>query len=670
MEYLTAALAWVAAHRGDIETWASIAALAAALIGGTWKLTSVVLRKFQERRLRIREGAGSFTRDQISAAVAGYVPPDCTQLDPAGEEDLRRLVAVREPLIEKLIDLLSNEHEGKHIILLADSGMGKTSFLINFYYLSQYRLRGPLFPAALVSLARSSSLEQIKAVRNKSETVLLLDAFDEDTQAIRDHRSRLAEIMAAAADFRRVVVSCRTQFFLSDEEIPRETGVLKIGPRTGGESQQYIFYKLYLAPFRDRQIREFLHRRIPFWHPIQRRRAFSIVDDIPELSVRPMLLSVVPDLLAAGKRVHELYELYEFMVGSWVQREQSWIDSNVLMQSSLELAWDLYVNRSVRGSERMPPEQLEALLSSHAPKVERWRLTGRSLLNRDAEGHFKFAHRSVLEYLFVRRFIEGDERCANQRWTDLMRELFLSWAVCAVRAGRTAELSRILGMDLRETGLYPLFPAPRASTTMSLAMLKAPSRRQGPLRTAGRIGPETRSVFASVVSSRGTVYVCDPARDTVCCLPFDPAEPDDIDHDRALYRLTDTQLKRQLENLVETEADGRGDWRAPTIEDFDSLFYVNVRTTVLLPGEVYWSADLGEDGSRLCVVAGTDEAYSADFTLVAVRKIEGRRGSGLSYRVLKPNRQRMEGSVVRAARALLVRTTIGDADDFRHGLPT
>lgn len=668
MEYLSTALAWVGAHRDEIETWASLGALIAAVIGGAWTLFSFALRKSRERRLRIREGAGSFTRDQIAEAVRGYVPPDCTQLDPAGEEDLRRLVAVREPLIEKLIDLLSNEHEGKHIILLADSGMGKTSFLINFYHLSQYRLRGPLFPAALVSLARPSSLEQIKAVRDKSDTVLLLDAFDEDTQAIRDHRSRLAEIMAAAADFRRVIVSCRTQFFLSDEEIPRETGVLKVGPRSGSESHQYAFYKLYLAPFKDRQIRQFLHRRIPFWQPIQRRRAFNIVDEIPELSVRPMLLSVVPDLVAAGKRVHELYELYEFMVSSWVHREQDWIDSNVLMQSSLELAWDLYVNRSVRGSERIPPEQLETLVSSYAPKAERWRLTGRSLLNRDAEGQFKFAHRSVLEYLFVRRFVEGDERCASHRWTDLMRELFLSWAVCAVRAGRTSELSRILRMDLRETGLYPLFPTPRAPATMSPAMLKAQSRRQGPLRTAGRMGPETRSVFASVVSSRGTVYVCDPARDTVCCLPFDPAEPDDIDHDRALYRLTDAQLKRQLESLVEAEADGRGDWRAPTIEDFDSLFHVNARSPILLPGEAYWTADLAEDGSRLCVVAGAEGAHSADFALVAVRKVEGRRGGGLSYRVLRPNRQRMEGSVVRAARALLVRTTVGDADDFQHGL--
>lgn len=249
-----------------------------------------------------------------------------------------------------------------------------------------------------------------------------------------------------------------------------------------------------------------------------------------------------------------------------------------------------------------------------------------------------------------------------------MRELFLSCAVCAARRGGVSELRKLLSVDLRKTGLYPLFPLPRAPAVMNLTALKARSRQRGLFRTTGRMSPETCAAFVGVISHRGTAYVCDPTRDAIYCLPFDPAEPADVDHDRAVYRLTDAQLKRQLEELVRTEADGRGDWRPPTIEDFDSLVYVNALSTVLLRGEAYWTADVAEDGTRLCVVVGAEGAYSPDFTLVALRKIDDRGREDLSYRVLKPNRQRMDRAVVRAPRALLVRTSIGDADGFRHFL--
>jgi hypothetical protein len=96
-------------------------------------------------------------------------------------------------------------------------------------------------------------LERISKIDDKQNTVLFLDAFDEDTKAIADHKARLLEIMDACKDFRRILITCRTQFFPSDEEIPVRTGIFKFEPRRVGESAEYEFWKMYLAPFSDAQ---------------------------------------------------------------------------------------------------------------------------------------------------------------------------------------------------------------------------------------------------------------------------------------------------------------------------------------------------------------------------------------------------------------------------------
>ncbi|MGH7454916.1 MAG: DUF1566 domain-containing protein, partial [bacterium] len=53
--------------------------------------------------------------------------------------------------------------------------------------------------------------------------------------------------------------------------------------------------------------------------------------------------------------------------------------------------------------------------------LDEWQLSSRALLNRDAMGNYKFAHSSIMEYLFVKRFTDGDEACRGLEWTDTMK---------------------------------------------------------------------------------------------------------------------------------------------------------------------------------------------------------------------------------------------------------
>lgn len=212
----------------------------------------------------------------IENAIRNYIEPDCQSLDPAGFEEPRGIVGTRQKLFATIDGALDHQTEYSYLILLADSGMGKTSFFMNYY--ARHRRSRKLrkkFDLALVPLGIPNADDYIQNIPNKQKTVLCLDALDEDTLAIVDHVARLHDLLALTRDFERVIIACRTQFFPKDEEIPRETGVLKIGPKTAGESGQYLFHKLYLSPFTDVQVKAYLKRRYPFKQMRKREQAMA-----------------------------------------------------------------------------------------------------------------------------------------------------------------------------------------------------------------------------------------------------------------------------------------------------------------------------------------------------------------------------------------------------------
>ncbi len=74
----------------------------------------------------------SFTDAEITQAVVNYIEPDASNVDPANEDDLRDFAFVREqvfPAIDRSLD----STDKVHVLVLADSGMGKTTLLLNLY---------------------------------------------------------------------------------------------------------------------------------------------------------------------------------------------------------------------------------------------------------------------------------------------------------------------------------------------------------------------------------------------------------------------------------------------------------------------------------------------------------------------------------------------------------
>jgi hypothetical protein len=115
-----------------------------AIIGGLYAAGATVIpwwRTWRDRRsLRKRLGADLYTPEDIIRATTYYIRPKCQDVDPAGSEEFRKVYAMQEDLFEAVDRFCVSPWEHKYTILLADSGMGKTSFVLN-YYVHHWRRR-------------------------------------------------------------------------------------------------------------------------------------------------------------------------------------------------------------------------------------------------------------------------------------------------------------------------------------------------------------------------------------------------------------------------------------------------------------------------------------------------------------------------------------------------
>lgn len=466
-------------------------------------------------------------------------------------------------------------------MLLADSGMGKTTFALN-YFERQSRKKGAL-GCVVIPLGRTNAVDQIHKVPDQSGKILILDAFDEDADALSGSNGRIQELMSAASDFAAVILTCRSQFFLSDAAIPNETGVSMIGPRRAGEAGAYKFYRLYLLPFNEEQISQYLRRTFPVWSFVRRGASRKLVREIPELSVRPMLLELIPELAKSRKEIRELFDLYEFMVEQWLERESRWISKDSLREVSKNLAVYMFCNDSGRTIDRFSLSELQSIADDGGEEGGWRHFTSRSLLNRDSSGLYKFAHRSIAEYLFVVSALDGEERCFTRPWTDFMREVFVSWGATHCTPSQTARAREILQMDLRPTQLLPLsapLPVPRVLSTIDLLKNFTTDRRD--IKRRRPVPVAWRGINLRVRKEGNVIEIYDFEYNLAWRIvqTLELGDRDEVE----VYKHNIADLNKRL---------GYG-WRLPSSAEFMSLLEIEKTLnigSVIDPNYYYWIGD-------------------------------------------------------------------------------
>jgi len=320
--------------------------------------------------------------------------------------------------------------------ILGGSGMGKTTFAVNLVrkYINKYKEKTLPYPIKLLYCgARKDEgvllIDDIRRIENKENTILVLDALDENNEAITNFGDFFPKLLKAFKDFRIVVLTCRTQFFESKNDEP---SLLPFRDET--TKQQKRFKKYYVSPFNKEEVNHYLNKKY-FLRVLKRIKAGKIMENCKKIMARPLLLSYMDDLVNAEIPKESISGIYNIIIDKWLEREAKFAtDENTegYKQKLLDFSTDMAVYMARFGYTEYNKEGFNEIIDKHAISISEKNLKGRSLLNRNSNDDYKFAHKSFLEYL-VARNIYKDGRCDIDSldctsydmipvfWTDLIK---------------------------------------------------------------------------------------------------------------------------------------------------------------------------------------------------------------------------------------------------------
>jgi hypothetical protein len=408
---------------------------------------------------RIRADAPDYWLEKLRASTRAYIEPYGATEDPSAFLHYGQHPRAKEPIFAMLRDRLRYEQQKFYGLILADSGMGKSTLLENLFIREARKKFGQRTQFALISLAQKDPIGKIRQIDSPRDKVLLLDAFDEDQRAYERVDRRMAELLGAAEDFAGVIVTCRTQFFLNAGTLPLVTGRSAVGSYSANGPSAHELSVIYLVPFTVEQIRSYLWRKIPFYRPQVRQRALAIARTIEEESTRPMLLEVITRIAQAHHQEHErygLFQLYHELLNFWSHRERKWVAPQTLLLASRLLARAMARKRLEGQPPTMAPVEATAMLREQGVVIEEWRLRSRSLLNRTETGDLKFSHLSILEYFLVLDVVDHGGAQFPPMWSDQMRAVFIDWLQGAPKDAADLRLREITSSPIWADAFFPL----------------------------------------------------------------------------------------------------------------------------------------------------------------------------------------------------------------------
>ncbi|MCP4107377.1 MAG: NACHT domain-containing protein [Desulfobacteraceae bacterium] len=348
---------------------------------------------------------------------------------------------------------LTNTSEQKHLILLGDYGMGKTSFFK--YYsatLAKEILNGkpfkrfPVFISLTNTSPRHGGINQtIKAfvaehlgveyalfekLVQKGKILFLLDAFDE-MGYIGTHEQRFKqfnEIWQLAVSNNKIMLSGRPSYFPTEFELK---SILNI-PKKGHETTQVRPYseKLVLNPLDDTRIKEYIGK---YYTDNEVKIYLDWIknnDSIHELCRRPSMMHIIREIIPELYKQNEnklinASDVFEQYINFWFDRqEEKGVPSvfekyspekkSLILSFYKELASDFHLSRILKAKSETIIEKLHSIIDAKGIKgfdkkefiegFEAEILTGYFIEIEDDE--YKFVHKSFYEYFLANKIIE------------------------------------------------------------------------------------------------------------------------------------------------------------------------------------------------------------------------------------------------------------------------
>lgn len=298
-------------------------------------------------------------------------------------------------------------------LVLGGSGMGKSSFLVAL--LRRYVMRHPWqrdYEIELIDLGRKDCLNYIIGIQDKASTILLLDALDENREASSCFESFIVKLEECIQDFPITVITCRTQFFPNYTEEPNRASIISNGKYK--DRIQYQHY--YVRYFSDSDVRMYLIKKYPL-NPFKLIKASKAVSLCKSLEHRPLLLSYIDDLMKERTlHLKNELDLYECLINLWIRREKELFGllggvdvEEQLMAFSRNLASKMYEDYNSKNDYFVRENEADEILAQMKINTSNLSFKSRSLVERDSDGNFKFAHRTFLEFFLAQKaFVEDN----------------------------------------------------------------------------------------------------------------------------------------------------------------------------------------------------------------------------------------------------------------------
>ncbi len=323
-----------------------------------------------------------------------------------------------------------------HLSLLGDFGTGKTWFCRRLA--ARLAAGTGRFPVsiALRDYSRAYDIEQVltdavtnrfgvalaagyKTIRRLSDEgrlLLIFDGFDEMERRASDYRTALEnfwEIAKLISPKAKILLTCRTAFFRTqteEAEVMRRAQKAKVVNRDDviDLSTHHDIEVAHLSEFDDVQIGLALERLMPGKGEAVLERVKKL-PNIHDLSHRPVLLSMIAQTLPSIAKAEDLNlaTLYEHYTERLLEARVETIAAGERRRFVLELAWEMQTTNRLSIPFSEFPDRAKAQFGvkddpNKAAFLER-DLRTQSYLVRDADGNYKFAHKSMMEYFVAKK---------------------------------------------------------------------------------------------------------------------------------------------------------------------------------------------------------------------------------------------------------------------------
>ncbi len=410
-------------------------------------------QKQEWRKLQLRSIPPDFERHYPNE---NYIQPYFTFVKPKKGKENKQLLGDY-----FLKDVFINAtKEDKLYLLLGDTGTGKTAALVHLYadYINCHTEQD--YAIRILSLKHSSVFEEIERISNKTNCILLLDAMDENPMAQNPNKRTEFDnkINKICQDFAFVIITCRPQFFPDEDSESNQVQASRGDTTT-------LYTRLKLSDFDESQVNEFLNLVFPSPTESEKReKAKKIVNNNIFISIRPLVLTYIKDIVESRRDINTTFDFYDNVVYEHIKREIKKTPHNNLEEQTQiwwnitsEIALFIYQNRTLKYLEpeitseelitickKINPNDYNSFLSSqgisisHETGVEQPQIKideniflQRSLLTRTGNT-FHFSHKSFYEYFMAYRFLQYPKEIKQVYGMDfalkIYKEAYQAWS--------------------------------------------------------------------------------------------------------------------------------------------------------------------------------------------------------------------------------------------------